>query len=220
MKTLSIGTHRGYVRQVDEKDRWLHMTPKNMGECIALAKEATERSRWKDESAKGLWLVVINEASRLRLDLRTIVESRLPDGRFLLEACIESQNWDLCLEFIFALPEGKYCNERVIRNHKTLVLNENGPEKQKGVLATEDGHYYGGDLKFWKKNGKGILKSWGDNIFEGTFENDLRNGLGRYKEGNKITQEGLFIAGKWVGNSHKLPHPSSKVPSMGKFFNW
>lgn len=218
IKTIFPSLNKGYAKQVDYEDRLLHVKPKNFSECVALAKQAVELSRFKDKRSKQLWLHIIKTSQSLHLDLKQLVEVYISNEKTILEACIDAQDWDSCLEFIFALPEGRYCDGRVLRKNRALILDEDGSEKQKGVLATPEGFYYAGDLKSGQKHGKGILTARDENIFEGEFKNNQRHGWGVYRNGSSkhVSHEGLFIEGKWIGNPHQIK--PAKSPGIRSYF--
>lgn len=206
MWTIFPSLNRGYAKQVDYEDQLLQTTPKDFKECAALAKEAVELSRFKDARSKQLWLHVLKIARGLKLDLKELFEVRISDGRTILQACIDAQDWDSCLEFVFALPQGRYCDGRILRKGRALILDEDGPEKQKGVLATPTREYCAGDLKSGQMHGKIVVKSLSGNIFEGEFKNGQKHGWGIYRDGasNRVSHEGIFIEGRWIGNPHEI----------------
>jgi hypothetical protein len=170
-----------------------------------LAKEAIDLGRFKDRRSKTLWLNIINASRSLNIELRKIVEARLADGKTVLETCIDIQDWDSCLEFVFALPDGRYCDDRIVRKHRALILDEDGRKKQKGILASPEGFYYAGELSSNHMHGKGILTSASESVFEGTWKNNQRHGWGVYRNVNtqRISHEGLFVEGKWLGDTRQ-----------------
>jgi hypothetical protein len=206
VKTFFPSLNKGYVKHFDHEDHLLNVTPRDLNGCIALAKEAVELSRFKDKRSKQLWKHVIDAARSLNVDFRVVAETRLATGKTILETCIEVQDWDSCREFVFALPEGRYCDNRVSRKGRSLILDEDVQGKQKGIIVTSQGFYYAGDLRSGQKDGNGILTSMSDCIFEGEWKNNQRHGWGVYREINsqRISHEGLFIEGSWIGNPHQV----------------
>jgi hypothetical protein len=179
--------------------------PRNIEECMKLIENAVRASQWGKNEAKYLWLDVISNCHSLGLDLRNIFEAKLDQGVTVLESCLASEDWESCLVIAHALPEGRYCSGRVQSYGKGLILSEDGLNKQKGVLESDEpGCYYGGSLSKNKRHGKGIVKLGLDHFFEGDFVDNQKHGRGVYRKGKDahVVSQGLYINGVFVGNPY------------------
>jgi hypothetical protein len=212
MKIFS-SLHKTSEAQNSAETKILQARPKNLDECIQLAKEVSSYSQWKDPHAEAVWKHIVGACQIFDLDIRQVVESELANGDSVLENCIQAQDWPSCLVVCRALPDGLYCNNRVHRYGNALVLNEEGVLKQKGLLEFRDGCYYAGSLQRGLPHGEGMDKLDGDNVFEGNFINNQKQGWGVYrnKKTGKVTREGNFKDDYFVGSAK----PQSKTRLSG-----
>jgi hypothetical protein len=219
MKAIFPSLIKGHTKLTDRDDHLLQIKPKNISECINLAKEAIDLGRFKERRSKTLWLNIISASRRLNIELRQVVEARLSDGKTILETCIKIQDWDSCRELVFALPEGRYCDDRILRKSHALILDEDGPEKQRGIIVTPEGSYYAGELSSNKMHGQGIITSAGESVFEGTWKKGQMHGWGIYRNvrSQRISHEGLFVEGRWLGDTRPIK-PSRVSRIKGYFF--
>jgi hypothetical protein len=179
--------------------------PRNFEECMMLAENAVRASEWGKKEAGFLWLDVISNCHSLGLDLRSVFEAKLSQGKTVLESCLASEDWESCLVIAHALPEDRYCSGRVQSYKKGLILSEDGLNKQKGVLESDEpGCYYGGALSKNQRHGKGIVKLGLEHFFEGDFVDNQKHGRGVYRKGKDahIVSQGLYINGLFVGNPY------------------
>jgi hypothetical protein len=186
--------------------------PRNFKECLGLAKNALRASQWGKEESRFLWLDVISNCRSLKLDLRTLFETRLDEGLTVLESCLIAEDWESCLAIAYALPEDLYCSGRVESYKYGLILSEDGASKQKGVLGTDvPGCYYAGELFDKKRHGKGMVKLGVDHFFEGDFVDNQKHGRGVYREGKdaRIVAQGMYVNDLYVGNPFEKKKSSS-----------
>lgn len=199
-------------------DYFLPPKPKNIDECMMLVKDAVRASQWGKEEARFLWLAVISDCHSLGFDLRSIFEAEVDQNTSVLESCLASEDWESCLVIAHALPEGRYCSGRVQSYGRGLILSEDGENKQKGVLESDEpGCYYGGSLSKNQRHGKGMVKLGLEHFFEGDFVDNQKHGRGVYRKGKDghIVSQGLYVNGLFVGN----PYAKKKTSSFAGFLN-
>jgi hypothetical protein len=201
----------GYVRQQNIVESAIRKEPEKLCECIALAKIAAEYSQWKDERSTQLWLLITEACWKKGFNFSSIAEFKSDSGVSLLETLIESKDWDSCLIAARALQPGFYCGGKIQRTDTAIWLNKNEDGKQLGLLESVENCYYAGDLLHGKPHGSGITKLSEEDVFECTYENNQKHGLGVYRnrKDNRIKNEGLYINNQFVGNT-KLPMPRQK----------